>query len=230
MAREPLYRKAEAEMTRRIRKGIWQPGRRLPNEFVLAEEFGVSQGTMRRALMTLESQGLLDRKPGRGTVVATPRAGAATDRQAATGFDRLEVVEPPQVFRDKGHTRTANETEAALFGPGDVHVITRTLRCAGARFALEEIILPAALAPDIPEGLPAGFVQVLAEYGLHPARMDDRITADLTSMGDAVALSVDRYTPLLCLERVARDTGGRALGRQRLRIAGDAAYGVTLTG
>jgi DNA-binding transcriptional regulator YhcF (GntR family) len=80
MARTPLYKAAETEMIRRIESGEWEVGKRLPNEFVLAEEFKVSQGTMRRALMTLEGMGLLNRKPGRGTLVARP-APAASGRQ-----------------------------------------------------------------------------------------------------------------------------------------------------
>jgi DNA-binding transcriptional MocR family regulator len=82
MARTPLYKAAETEMIRRIEAGEWEVGKRLPNEFVLAEEFKVSQGTMRRALMTLEGMGLLNRKPGRGTLVARP--GPAL-RAAAVG-------------------------------------------------------------------------------------------------------------------------------------------------
>ena len=74
MARVPLYKKAETELLRRIRSGSWPVGTRIGNEFELAEEFGVSQGTMRRALMSVEAMGLLHRKPGRGTVVADPGA------------------------------------------------------------------------------------------------------------------------------------------------------------
>ena len=49
-------------------------------------------------------------------------------------------------------------------------------------------------------------------------------------MSDAVALSVDRHTALLCLTRVAYDTDGAAIIRQVLRMAGPARYGVTLGG
>jgi DNA-binding GntR family transcriptional regulator len=77
MARTPLYKAAETEMIRRIEAGEWEVGKRLPNEFVLADEFKVSQGTMRRALMTLEGMGLLNRKPGRGTLVARPGPAAS---------------------------------------------------------------------------------------------------------------------------------------------------------
>jgi DNA-binding GntR family transcriptional regulator len=83
MARTPLYKAAETEMIRRIEAGEWEVGKRLPNEFVLAEEFKVSQGTMRRALMTLEGMGLLNRKPGRGTLVAKPGGRPFGQRRGA---------------------------------------------------------------------------------------------------------------------------------------------------
>ncbi|MFW5655093.1 MAG: GntR family transcriptional regulator, partial [Roseicyclus sp.] len=82
MARTPLYKAAETEMIRRIESGEWEVGRRLPNEFVLAEEFKVSQGTMRRALMTLEGQGLLAASPGGGPSWRRPtRRGRTAPRR-----------------------------------------------------------------------------------------------------------------------------------------------------
>jgi len=66
---QPLYKRAEIEMTNRIATGKWPAGLHLPNEFALADEFGVSQGTIRKALVAMEKRGLLMRGPGRGTVV-----------------------------------------------------------------------------------------------------------------------------------------------------------------
>ncbi|MGW7270547.1 winged helix-turn-helix domain-containing protein [Streptomyces sp. NPDC054864] len=43
----------------RIRSGDLKPGDRLPTQAVLAEEFGVERGTVRQALKTLQSDGLL---------------------------------------------------------------------------------------------------------------------------------------------------------------------------
>ena len=66
---QPLYKRAEVLMTSNIATGKWEPGTVLPNEFVLAEELGVSQGTVRKALTAMEARGLLTRAPGRGTMV-----------------------------------------------------------------------------------------------------------------------------------------------------------------
>jgi DNA-binding GntR family transcriptional regulator len=229
MPREPLYRKAETEMLRRIEAGIWSEGQRLGNEFELAAEFGVSQGTMRRALMTLEGMGYLHRKPGRGTIVARPKPEAA-----GTGFDRLSGPDGAaldlEVFRSRHALRAPDAEAEALFGPGRLHDYARTLKSGGDRFALEELHLPAAICPDPDEDLPADLGDILDRIGLSAARVEDRLHVEETSMGDAVALSVDRHTPLLCLTRVAYDVEGVALIRQVLRMAGPAAYGVTLGG
>ena len=229
MPREPLYKQAETEMLRRIKAGIWAEGLRLGNEFELAAEFGVSQGTMRRALITLEGMGYLHRKPGRGTIVARP-----APQSAGSGFDRLRgpggAALDLEVFRSRHALRAPSAGEEALWGSGRVHDYTRTLKSGGDRFALEELHLPEAVCPDPDEDLPADLSDILTALDLSAARLEDRLHAEETSMGDAVALSVDRHTPLLCLTRVAYDDDGAALLRQVLRMAGPAAYGVSLRG
>lgn len=67
--REPLFEQASSTLERLIHEGRWKPGEMLPNEIELAAQFGVSQGTMRRALKRLVDTGVLIRHQGRGTFV-----------------------------------------------------------------------------------------------------------------------------------------------------------------
>jgi len=230
MARVPLYKQAETEMLRRIGEGIWPEGLRLGNEFDLAAEFGVSQGTMRRALMSLEAMGYLNRKPGRGTVVATPATVPFADPPDLGGLT-LPDGAPLQleVFRARLSTRRAEGPETQLFD-GSLHVLTRTLKSGGERFALEEVLIPTARVPRMAEDQPADFQGILAALGLGPARIEARLWAEVTDMASSVALACDRHTGLLCLTRTARDAVGTALAHQTLRIAGPAAYGATRAG
>lgn len=62
-----------AEVRRRIGRGEWSVGDRLPSESVLAAHFGVARMTVHAALAELARQGLLTRKPGAGTRVCAPR-------------------------------------------------------------------------------------------------------------------------------------------------------------
>jgi GntR family transcriptional regulator len=224
MARTPLYKTAEAEMIRRIRQGDWAVGLRLPNEFVLAEEFGVSQGTMRRALMTLETMGLLNRKPGRGTLVAKPEA-AATPATEPGGFGGLiDDRGAPllfEVYRARSASRDATREEATLFGSVRLATLERTLRRSGSRTALDQIAVPQTLLPALDEDAAPDLAELLADAGLGPAAVEDHLTAAVTSMSDSVALSCDRHTALIVLTRVARDAEGTLLARQTLRLIAD---------
>ena len=67
---QPLYAQVKALLLKRIGSGGWKPGEMLPNENELAAEYNVSQGTVRKALMALETDKMLVRRQGVGTFVA----------------------------------------------------------------------------------------------------------------------------------------------------------------
>jgi GntR family histidine utilization transcriptional repressor len=60
----------QAEALRRIRVRQWQPGERIPDEAVLAQEFGCARATVNRALRELAGSGMLERRRKGGTRVA----------------------------------------------------------------------------------------------------------------------------------------------------------------
>jgi GntR family transcriptional regulator len=77
---QPLYRQAEHLLTQALMAGEWSPGGLIPSEPELALRFGVSQGTIRKAIEALRAENLLVRHQGRGTFVATHREEAAQFR------------------------------------------------------------------------------------------------------------------------------------------------------
>jgi len=218
MPRDLLYKRAETEMRRRISSGDWPVGTRLGNEFQLADEFGVSQGTMRRALMTLEGDGLLARKPGRGTIVAAVEPPA--ERPAVGQLLTLDGGEAEfEIHRAKSAIRRADGDETALFGETELHSGERLLRFGGERAALEEVVIPVAAVAAFDEDGAVDLIEMLGSHGVTVARLEDTLSAQMTTMSESVALSCDRNTALLCVARVARDPAGQALARQVLKIA-----------
>ena len=61
-----------------IEEGSFPPGDRLPVEPVLAEQLGVSRGTLREALRLLQEDGYIERRVGVGTFVRKSRPSAAS--------------------------------------------------------------------------------------------------------------------------------------------------------
>jgi len=65
----PLYRQVAAILRQRIEDEIYRPGERIPTEFELCDQFGMSRISVRQALGELEHEGLLHRRQGSGTYV-----------------------------------------------------------------------------------------------------------------------------------------------------------------
>jgi DNA-binding LacI/PurR family transcriptional regulator len=88
----PLYHHIAAYFRDRILTGAIPAGTRLPTEFEIAKEHDVSRGTVRQALHTLVSEGIVERVQGRGTFV---RAAAFTPaKETATGERRIGLILP----------------------------------------------------------------------------------------------------------------------------------------
>src|SRR6201986_4479641 len=88
-----LYQQVAATIERGITEGRYQPGQRLASERDLAEEFGVSRPTVRRAVIALEKRGLLESKQGSGVYVrrVTPITPAPPRELDIGAFDQAEA-------------------------------------------------------------------------------------------------------------------------------------------
>ena len=70
---EPMYIKIHNQLRRDIENHVYQVGDRIPAERQLAEQFKVSRMTLRQAIKTLEEEGILERRLGSGTYVASQK-------------------------------------------------------------------------------------------------------------------------------------------------------------
>jgi GntR family transcriptional regulator len=203
---KPLYAQVREILRERIRSGALKPGSALPNEFALAHELGVSQGTVRKALDALTAEQLLVRSPGRGTFV---RAQTAAD--VLFRFFHIYNAQGVRILpdsRDVVVTRArANAAEAErLRLPRTASVIRiHRLRTRDDRpFMLETISIPADLFPDLDrvDPLPNTLYDFFQRaYGITVARAEERLTADAADATAAEALGVMAGAPLLCIDR-----------------------------
>lgn len=72
-APELLYEQLAAALRQRIASGDLPPRTAIPSVLTLVEEYGVANGTVRKALTILTEEGLVHSVPGKGTFVREAR-------------------------------------------------------------------------------------------------------------------------------------------------------------
>lgn len=68
----PTYVRVADDLRSKLGTEGFEPGSYLPGEHEIATQYNLSRGTIRRALGILETEGLLSRQPGRGTLILPP--------------------------------------------------------------------------------------------------------------------------------------------------------------
>ncbi|HYD30823.1 MAG TPA: GntR family transcriptional regulator [Azospirillaceae bacterium] len=221
----PLYMQVRDLMVQRIASGDWKPGEMIPSEFQLAAEFGVSQGTVRKALIELEAQNLMVRRQGRGTTVAEhSRQHSLFHFFHIVDRDGMKELPSSTVVEQK--TRKASKDQAvalALAPRANVHAFTRVRLLRGRPVILERIAVPAALFPDLSftvgETLPDElYVLFQRKYGVTVARANETIAAVAADADDVRHLGLAEGAPLLEIVRVAHDVQGRPVELRVSRV------------
>ena len=204
----PLYQQIKALLTRSLTLGEWKAGEALPAETELAQRFKVSQGTVRKALDALTADGLLVRRQGKGTFVATH-----AEAQVQYRFLRLMPDHGPREamlrrFLDFRRLRAPADIARALeLKAGDGVLQLRRLLLAGdTPVVLDDIWLNARLF----KGLTAERLQAYrgpmyglfeAEFGVQMIRAEEKIRAVAAGAAESALLGVAVHSPLLLVER-----------------------------
>lgn len=211
----PLYRQVKDMLLARIADGTWTPENAIPNEFELAAELGVSQGTVRKALDELAGENLLVRYQGRGTFVAGHDEARILFQFFKLVPDTGEKVFPESTILQVGQIAAPRATVQALaLKPTDQVIRIRRLRSLAGRPAIvETILLPAAsfaglMAAPIPNNL---YQLYAARFGVRIGRAEERLKAVALAAKDARDLGVAAQTPALMVDRIAFGLDGRAI-------------------
>jgi len=69
-AGEPVWSQLAGILRRQIQGESIRPGKLLPSISVLMQTYGVSDGTVKRAIRALRDEGLVSTVPGRGSYVS----------------------------------------------------------------------------------------------------------------------------------------------------------------
>jgi GntR family transcriptional regulator len=209
----PLYRQVRDMLVRRLAEGAWQPGQVIPSEFALADELGVSQGTVRKALDWMTRERLLVRQQGRGTFIAEH-----TDERILLHFFRLVPDRGMPAYPTsrlislkEGMGNAEERNTLSLGGKAQVIRIRRLRLFSGKPSIIEDIVVSrlkfSGLSKrQLPNNLYAFYA---SEYGVAVGHAREKLKAVALSTRQGILLGVPEGTPVLQIERIAHDLEDR---------------------
>ncbi len=222
IAFSPLYLQIRDRLVQGLQGGEWRPGEAIPSETELAGRYGVSQGTVRKAIDVLASEHMLIRRQGRGTFVASHQEQRAQFRFLRLRPDEGEPIQPTSRFLECRRLRAPIEISRALeLRAGEaVVMIHRLLDFAGSPIVFDEIWLPGARFKGLTaERLNAysgplyGLLE--SEYGTRMIRASERLKAVAAEHAQARSLNVAVGSPLLLSERITMTYADRPVEVRR---------------
>ena len=206
----PLYKEIKRHLMDALTSGEWKPGEAIPAERRLSERFGISIGTVRKAIDELVAENILIRQQGRGTYVASH----TRDRLLFYFFHVVPEAGPksyPDVqflsfARSKADRAAAERLELT---PGDaVFRIRNRLRLGGVPIIIDDITVPVTRFPGLSEAQFRGRASTIynlyqEEFGISVVRTSERLRAAIAEPDIAGLLELPRGSPLLLIRRVA---------------------------
>jgi GntR family transcriptional regulator len=221
-----LHHQIKEDLVLHLRSERFVPGLALPSEATLCRHYGVSRGTLRRALADLVADGYLERHRGRGTFVSRSKLESGV----IGAYNRFHLVGPPL---DAGgrilacrHIRASKDIASML----DVKTGTRIWTLERVRFThgtavgLQTSFLPFDLCPDLSRQDLAGLhlIDLLRDaYGVQLARAVEYVEPTVADGYVARHLDVRLRTPLFQIERTTYTVGGVLAEYRRGVLRGD---------
>lgn len=151
--RTAKYLQLSERLQQQIVGGELSPNQQLPTEDELMRQFGISRGTVRKAIDVLERQGLVRREQGRGTFVNDP------SHKGLAGFVLSDPAKEMQLQQRRPSTRVLAQevvpASAAIathleLDEGDAVSHIQRLRSADTQpIVFEERYLNAQLCPEL---------------------------------------------------------------------------------
>lgn len=211
----PRYHQLVGILRKRIESGEFKPDDQFPTEEQLCQEYGVSRGTVGRAIKILVDEGWLCREQGRGTFVTSPPLSPVFFRLANFTEDmRQRGLEPSTRLLSLEVIPASEETAARLQIPVGAKVIkiSRLRLASGRPMAYEIRHLAYDLCPQLmEEDLERQSIHSLLidKYNIPLIRACHTIEARVLSEEEAKLLEVEPGSAGFFIDRVTYTTHDR---------------------
>jgi GntR family transcriptional regulator len=215
---QPLYQQIKSLLTQSLISGEWAPGAAIPSEMELAQRFGVSQGTVRKAIDELAAENIVVRRQGKGTYVATHSEDMVKLRflRLVASDGSRELLDNKLLSCDRSKA-SANIARILQIKAGSAIIdIRRLLLFSNKPVILDRIILPSAsfkgvTAERIEEYNGSLYRMYETQLGIRMVRAEEKLTAIGADAETAVLLGLNAGTPLLSIERTSYTYGDKPM-------------------
>ncbi len=224
---DPMYRQIADDLRRQVESGDLQPGSQLPTELELREKYDASRNTVRDAIKTLTTRGLVETRPGQGTFVTTRiqpfvnLIGTGPDGEGTAFLAQVEAQNRfPAISQPRVELQAASDAVAAelRLAPGS-QVVIRTLQrfIDGVPWSLQASFCPMSFVEQGATELisAAQIVSGPAVYlhealGLQEASWSDKLTVRPPDDSEArfFAIPDDGRVPVIDIWQTAYDREG----------------------
>lgn len=215
----PLYSQIRELLIGRMVSGDWRPGHMLPSEFKIAEEYGVSQGTVRKAIEDMEVERLVVRRQGKGTFViarSLPSTHFHFFRLTPDNGSKLPPSGNRTLFIRK-EPATADEIKTlSLKHDAQVYRFHRVRSFNNLPTMIEQIVLPESIFPNFDEVYradpqPQVYLFFERKFGVVVSKAEEQVRAIAATEEEASVLDLLAGTPLLRIDRVGYGIGDRPI-------------------
>jgi len=205
----PLASQISEQLVREIQAGVLPDGERLPPERQMATRLKISVGTLRKALASLEREGLLRRVQGSGNYIHHK-----PDADNVYALFRLELVSGPATpSASVLSVRRMNKASYVpdIGGGKQAFRFRRIRRLDQLDAALEEIWLDGRYAQSID---PGSVTHSLYQYyrdqlGIRITRAEDRVSVAQLPAWAPATFRTDSIAAWGFIERTSRDHDGQ---------------------
>ncbi|MBY6263764.1 GntR family transcriptional regulator [Azospirillum sp. 412522] len=214
-----LYRQIADQLRDEIAARLFEPSGRLPTENEIGARFGVSRVTVRLALDRLETDGLIERRKGKGTFTAGKRVQHPLDRLRSF-HESLRMQGLDAAMRPLSARMVASPPDlCGDFGPRCLEVCRLHL-VDGEPVALGRSLLPPVVEPVDWEA--AGHKPIYGilqdVVGKPVGGADIEVKAAAADAEVAAALGLPAGAPVLVMDRRSVFVGGGCADRSVFHI------------
>ncbi|MGN0070723.1 MAG: GntR family transcriptional regulator [Atopobiaceae bacterium] len=223
-----LYDKIKDDLLAKIRDGTYPEGSTIPTEIELAKSYGVSRPTVRQALQILASEGFLEKRRKRGTVVTHPKVdqrgfsmGLASFEDAMRMAGRMPRTQVLTFRREKADKTVREKLELAQ--DDEVYKLVRLRYADDQPNVFVESYIPCTPYPglDAYDFNRKSLYAAMDECGHQVMSARRHLEAIKAEGATAALLDVEPGDPLIVFHSVARDAEGTAVEYSVATYRGD---------